>query len=129
MSASAPSPDIAIVDAFPDGQRLVTAGVHGFSRALSAAVSGQIEASTAELLALERATALVGDLYASVELDSRGAVALLRAHDDAAAALRPHAVTVDALESVVSELEEAARTIDSQTRALESLFATLLRED
>lgn len=129
MSAPASSPVVTIVDAFPDGQRLVTAGVHNFSRALSAAVSGQIEASTAELHSLERATALVGDLYASVELDTRGAVALLRAHKDAALALQPHAVTVDALEGVVSELEEAARTIDSQTRALESLFATLLREE
>ena len=44
----------------------------------------------------------------------------------AVSALAPHFATIDELDKVVAELEEAARTLDAQTRQLEAAFTELL---
>ncbi len=130
-SAAAPAPaddaaGVRVVDSFAPAARLVAAGAQGLSRALLGAVAAQAEAPVAELAALERATALVGDAWAGVAADAGGARGLLADADALVASLRPSFDALDELEGVVAELEEAARAIDTQTKQLEALFSSLL---
>jgi len=129
-AAGAPPPSadaggVRVVDSFAPAERLVAAGTHALARALLGAAAAQAEAPVAELAALERATALVGDAWAGVAADARGARALLAEADALAGALRPSFSALDELEGVVAELEEAARAIDAQTKQLEALFSSL----
>lgn len=124
--SSSDSSSVKIVDAFAPAERLVTAGVASFSKTLLIAVAGQLEAPIAELVVLDKATALATEHYESIASDVRGAGEHLRAADALHAALAPHCADIDALETVIVELEAASRGLDIQTKQLEGIFASLL---
>ena len=117
---------VKIVDAFAPADRLVTAGVASFSRALLGAVADQLESPITELAVLDKATALATEAYASIAANVRGAGEHLRKADALHMALKPHFAAIDALDLVVGELETASRGLDMQTKHLEAMFSSLL---
>ena len=124
---TAAAPAIAIVDSYPQAQPLIDAGVRAFARVSLAVLEGQAAAPTAELRALEKVLTLATAQYDALAASAPGEVETQSAqHAAQLAALRPHLETLDALDGVVSGLEEAARTLDQQTRQLEASIGDVL---
>ncbi len=117
---------MTVLDTFPEVAPLLEAGLGALSRSTLAVLSAQVEASTAELRALERASALAGAGYAEARDGAAELRALHAAHAALAAGLAPHLAVVDDIERCAGGLEEAARALDEQTTALEAAFAELL---
>lgn len=115
-----------VVDTYEAASKLVEGGVTALSRVVVGAVQAQVESSSAELKTLEKATHIAATAYAEVK-DNVKDVAQFHANAASMVAeLAPHFATVDELDKVVAELEEAARTLDAQTRQLEQAFTELL---
>ena len=114
------------LDTYPEVAPLLAAGAGALSRSALAVLQGQVEASTAELRALERAGALVAAGYAEARDGAAELRALHAAHAALDAGLAPHLAVVDELERCGGGLEEAARALDEQTVELEAAFGELL---
>ena len=124
--AAAPAGGVTVLDTYPEVAPLLAAGAGALSRSALAVLQGQVEASTAELRALERAGALVAAGYAEARDGAAELRALHAAHAALDAGLAPHLAVVDELERCVGGLEEAARALDEQTVELEAAFGELL---
>ena len=117
---------VTVLDTYPEVAPLLDSGVAALSRSVVAVLQSQVEASTAELTALERANTIVAAQYSEVRDGASELAAFYAQHGALAASLAPHLALVEEVERCAAGLEEAARELDEQTKSLEQAFAELL---
>jgi len=127
-SSTSSSSSAQILDSLPDALPLLTSGVQNLSRVTLQVLEGQIIAPMAEMRALENVILIAEEKYAVHAKTAHEEIEAFNSQYEAQLeALKPHLETIDALDAVVTGLEEAAKTLDAQTKQLEAAIGDVLQ--
>jgi len=116
-----------ILNSLPDAMPLINSGVTSLSRVTLQVLESQLVAPITEMRALENVIQIAEEKYTTHAKTSHEDIAAFNSQYEAQLeALKPHLETIDALDLVVTGLEEAAKTLDAQTKQLEAAIGDVL---